>query len=218
MHLVFDALLIDMDGTLVDSTARVETVWAYFCREHGLDFDAFIAGSHGRRTMDSVIDALGDTPSSRGIARELEAQETEATDGIVACTGAAALLAPLPATSWSLVTSAGSDLARRRMQAAGFDLPAFGVYGEDVAVGKPDPACYRLGAQRLGVPITACGVLEDAPAGILAGVAAGARVLSVGPRFDGQPEVVVNIGGLDALRVSMINGKVHVDIRTQSTA
>lgn len=145
MHLVFDALLIDMDGTLVDSTARVETVWAHFCREHGLDFDAFIAGSHGRRTIDSVIDALGDTPSSRRIARELEAQETAATDGIVACTGAAALLAALPATSWSLVTSAGRDLARRRMQAAGFDLPAFGVYGEDVAVGKPDPACYRLG-------------------------------------------------------------------------
>jgi len=216
MHLVFDALLIDMDGTLVDSTARVETVWAHFCREHGLDFDAFIAGSHGRRTMDSVIDALGDTPASRRIARELEAQETAATDGIVACTGAAALLATLPATSWSLVTSAGRDLARRRMQAAGFDLPAFGVYGEDVAVGKPDPACYLLGAQRLGVPVAACGVLEDAPAGILAGVGAGARVLSVGPRFDGQPEAVVNIAGLDALRVSMIDGKVCVDVEATS--
>jgi len=216
MHLVFDALLIDMDGTLVDSTARVETVWAHFCREHGLDFDAFIAGSHGRRTMDSVIDALGDTPASRRIARELEAQETAATDGIVACTGAAALLATLPATSWSLVTSAGRDLARRRMQAAGFDLPAFGVYGEDVAVGKPDPACYVLGAQRLGVPVAACGVLEDAPAGILAGVGAGARVLSVGPRFDGQPEAVVNIAGLDALRVSMIDGKVCVDVEATS--
>jgi sugar-phosphatase len=216
MHLLFDALLIDMDGTLVDSTARVEAVWAHFCREHGLDFDAFIAGSHGRRTMDSVIDALGDTPASRRIARELEAQETAATDGIVACTGAAALLATLPATSWSLVTSAGRDLARRRMQAAGFDLPAFGVYGEDVAVGKPDPACYVLGAQRLGVPVAACGVLEDAPAGILAGVGAGARVLSVGPRFDGQPEAVVNIAGLDALRVSMIDGKVCVDVEATS--
>jgi mannitol-1-/sugar-/sorbitol-6-phosphatase len=212
MHLVFDALLIDMDGTLVDSTARVEKVWDAFCREHGLDFAAFIAGSHGRRTMDSVIDALGDSPSSRRIAQALEAQETEATDGIVACTGAAALLASLPASSWSLVTSAGRDLARRRMQAAGFALPAFGVYGEDVAIGKPDPACYMLGAERLGVPVAACGVLEDAPAGILAGVAAGARVLSVGPRFDGQPDAVVNLAGLDALRVSMIDGKVHVHV------
>lgn len=212
MHLVFDALLIDMDGTLVDSTARVEQVWAHFCREHGLDFDAFIAHSHGRRTMDSVIDALGDTPSSHRIARELEAQETDATDGIVACTGAAAVLAALPATSWSLVTSAGRDLAHRRMHAAGFALPEFGVYGEDVAVGKPDPACYRLGAQRLGVSIAACGVLEDAPAGIQAGVAAGARVLSVGPRFDGQSDQVINIAGLDALRVAVVDGKVHVEI------
>lgn len=212
MHLVFDALLIDMDGTLVDSTARVEQVWDRFCREHGLDFDAFIAGSHGRRTMDSVIDALGDTPANRRIAQELEAQETDATDGIVAHAGAATLLAALPATSWSLVTSAGRELARRRMHAAGFALPAFGVYGEDVAVGKPDPACYVLGARRLGVSMAACGVLEDAPAGILAGVAAGARVLSVGPRFDGQPEHVLTIAGLDALRITVVGGKVHVEI------
>lgn len=210
MHFVFDALLIDMDGTLVDSTTVVEKVWETFCRTHGLDFAAFIAGSHGRRTVDSVIDALGDTPANRQIAAQLEAQEADATAGIVAHAGAAALLAALPSTSWSLVTSAGRDLARRRMQAAGFALPAVGVYGEDVAVGKPDPACYRLGAQRLGVPVAACGVLEDAPAGILAGVAAGARVLSVGPRFDGQPDAVVNITGLDALRVAMIDGKVHV--------
>lgn len=212
MHFVFDALLIDMDGTLVDSTTVVEKVWETFCRTHGLDFAAFIAGSHGRRTVDSVIDALGDTPANRRIALHLEAQETDATAGIVAHAGAAALLDALPATAWSLVTSAGRDLARRRMQAAGFALPAVGVYGEDVAVGKPDPACYRLGAQRLGVPVTACGVLEDAPAGILAGVAAGARVLSVGPRFDGQPDRVVNITGLDALRIAMIDGKVHVHV------
>jgi len=212
MHFVFDALLIDMDGTLVDSTTVVEKVWDRFCRTHGLDFDAFIAGSHGRRTVDSVIDALGDTPANRRLALELEARETDATEGIVAHAGAAALLAALPSTAWSLVTSAGRDLARRRMQAAGFDLPAIGVYAEDVAVGKPDPACYLLGAQRLGVPIAACGVLEDAPAGIRAGGSAGARVLSVGPRIDGQPDTVVNIAGLDALRVSVIDGKVHVHV------
>lgn len=212
MHFVFDALLIDMDGTLVDSTTVVEKVWDTFCRMHGLDFAAFIARSHGRRTVDSVIDALGDTPANRQLALQLEAQETGATDGIVAHAGAASLLAALPATSWSLVTSAGRDLARRRMQAAGFELPAFGVYADDVAIGKPDPTCYLLGAQRLGVPIATCGVLEDAPAGIRAGVSAGARVLSVGPRFDGQSDAVVNITGLDALRVSIVDGKIHIDI------
>lgn len=212
MHFVFDALLIDMDGTLVDSTTLVEKVWERFCREHGLDFAAFIAGSHGRRTVDSVTDALGDTPDSRRLAHALETQETHATDGIVAHAGAATLLAALPSTAWSLVTSASRDLARTRMHAAGFDLPTFGIYADDVTVGKPDPACYLLGAQRLGVPIAACGVLEDAPAGILAGVAAGARVLSVGPRFEGQPDHVVNITGLDALRIILVDGKIHVAV------
>ena len=60
--------------------------------------------------------------------------------------------------------------------------------------GKPDPAIYRLGAQRIGVPIEECLVVEDSPAGIGAGVAAGAIVAALRRdeghlRIEGLPEL-----------------------------
>jgi glycerol 3-phosphatase-1 len=60
--------------------------------------------------------------------------------------------------------------------------PRFLVTAEEVANGKPDPACYRLGAERLGLKDVAPErllVLEDAPAGVRAGKAAGYRVVAV---------------------------------------
>lgn len=67
----------------------------------------------------------------------------------------------------------------RRLQAAGIAPPTVMVTAEDVAIGKPNPACYVLGAQRLGVSVQECLVFEDASVGIRAGEAAGADVMVV---------------------------------------
>lgn len=53
------------------------------------------------------------------------------------------------------------------------------VTAEDVKVGKPDPQCYILGAERLGVSTQDCLVFEDVAAGITAGEAAGADVMVI---------------------------------------
>lgn len=50
------------------------------------------------------------------------------------------------------------------------------ISGDEVANGKPNPACYLLGAHRLGFDPAKCLVFEDATAGILAGEDAGAHV------------------------------------------
>jgi sugar-phosphatase len=50
------------------------------------------------------------------------------------------------------------------------------VTAEDVKIGKPDPAGYRLGAERLGLDPAQCLVFEDVLAGVQAGEAAGAQV------------------------------------------
>jgi sugar-phosphatase len=50
-----------------------------------------------------------------------------------------------------MVTSAPRDLALRRMAAAGIAEPAVMITAEDVTAGKPDPAGYRLAAQRWGL-------------------------------------------------------------------
>jgi sugar-phosphatase len=53
------------------------------------------------------------------------------------------------------------------------------VTADDVAHGKPDPECFTLAAGRLGVAAASCAVLEDSPAGIAAGRAAGAYVIAL---------------------------------------
>ena len=100
-------------------------------------------------------------------------------EGVVAIPGAVEFLNSVPGDQWALVTSAPKALALRRLQAAGIAPPAVLITAEDVAIGKPNPACYELGAQRLGVPVQDCLVFEDATVGIRAGEAAGADVLVV---------------------------------------
>jgi sugar-phosphatase len=68
---------------------------------------------------------------------------------------------------------------RARLRAAGLPVPAVLIAAEDVRAGKPDPEGYRAAAAALGRDVTRCLVIEDAPAGLAAGRAAGARVLAV---------------------------------------
>ena len=89
------------------------------------------------------------------------------------------LLAALPEDRWAIVTSGSNRLARGRLAYVGLPAPRVLVTAEDVKDGKPAPEPYLMGAERLGVAAEACVVIEDAPAGILAGKRAGMRVIGV---------------------------------------
>jgi sugar-phosphatase len=197
------AVLFDMDGTLVDSTAIVERVWTEFARRYGLDIAEIIRTSHGVRALDTIRRFAPEGADTHALAAELGQMELTETDGIIAVPGALRLLETLPADAVALVTSASRDLATVRMAAAGVEMPAAIVTSEDVSRGKPHPEGYLLGASLLGADPTEAVVFEDAPAGIAAGVAAGIRTVAVGPNTGVLPDGVLHIPDYTAVSASV---------------
>jgi mannitol-1-/sugar-/sorbitol-6-phosphatase len=179
------ALLLDVDGTLVDSTAAGERAWQRWAREYGVDEAEVLRGLHGRRSVDTVRRFLPSDAADEALDRQ-QRLEIADLDGVVALPGAAELLAALrrPDTMpWALVSSGDARLVATRMAAAGLPLAEVIVTAESVREGKPDPEGYRLAAERLGVAARACVVVEDAPAGIAAGRGATATVVAVTTTF-----------------------------------
>lgn len=201
------AVLFDMDGTLVDSTAIVERVWAEFAGRYGLDLAEILRTSHGVRALDTVRRFAPEGADINALVAELGHMELTETEGIVAVPGALQLLESLPADAVALVTSASPDLAAVRMAAAGVEMPAAVVTSENVSRGKPHPEGYLLGASLLGVSPLEAVVFEDAPAGIAAGVAAGIRTVAVGPNTGVLPDGVLHIPDYTAVTVSVEAGE-----------
>lgn len=177
-----------MDGTVLSSIAATERVWSQWAIRHGIDPVTFVPTIHGVRAVDTVR-RLGlphlDPDTEAKILLDAEMADL---DGIVAIEGVLDFLNSLPEDRWAIVTSAPIELARRRLQAAGLPMPKTIVSAEDVQRGKPSPECFQLGAKRLGFDPHNCLVFEDAPAGIVAGETAGARVVVVTATHPHSPE------------------------------
>ncbi|MFI1568300.1 HAD family hydrolase [Streptomyces sp. NPDC020490] len=208
------ALLLDMDGTLVDSEAVVERCWRRWAERHGLDGDEVMKVVHGRQGYASMALLLPGRPMEHNLAdnARMLAEETADLDGVVAVPGAAEFLASLRGVPHALVTSADGALSTARMAAAGLPLPDVRVTAESVGASKPDPEGFLKGAAALGVPPEECVVFEDSAAGIQAGRAAGMRVVGVGARAGfHRPDVVVP--DLTRVRVERVGGGIRVAVR-----
>jgi mannitol-1-/sugar-/sorbitol-6-phosphatase len=180
LHVTAAGVLFDMDGTLVDSTAVVETVWAEFAAQYDVDLAELLQYSHGRQTLASVRRFLPNGHDPLTVTKALEAKELARLDGVVEIAGATQLLATLRDELVAMVTSAPRALAEARMRAAGLALPRVIIAAEDVTTGKPSPEGYLTAAHLLGLRAQDCVVFEDAEAGLRAGVASGACTVVVG--------------------------------------
>lgn len=200
------AILSDLDGTLVDSTDAVLRVWHGWMRDRAVAPPGPGEHPHGIPAR-QVVAQLAPHLDALAEAQELERREIEDLAGVVALPGAERLLraaaaapeiAPLAAHGAATPRAAGADgtpvqklppiavvtsctrpLALARLSACRLPIPRVLVTAELTRRVKPDPDPYLLGAERLGVVPGDCVVLEDAPAGIAAGRAAGMRVVAV---------------------------------------
>lgn len=172
------ALLFDLDGVLIDSTPAVARVWAGWAIEHGFDPEETVRQAHGRPSLATIRELLPHA-DHEAENREVERREIEDIGGVVPLPGAVELLRTLPPDRWAIVTSCTRPLAEVRIRVAGLPLPRHLITANDVRNGKPDSEPYRKGAQHLGLAATECVVVEDAPSGIRAGKAAGARVIAL---------------------------------------
>ena len=211
------ALLLDMDGTLVNSDAVVERCWRRWALRQGLDPEAALKVVHGRQGYATMAVLLPDRPMEENYAdnRLMLAEETADTDGVVPIGGAPAFMDAIAALPHALVTSADLALARARMTAAGLRMPELRVTAESVGASKPDPEGFLKGAAGLGFAPADCVVFEDSEAGIAAGRAAGMRVVGVGPRAAAlSPDA--HVDDLTQIRVeAAADGSIalHIDAR-----
>ncbi len=170
-------LLFDLDGVLIDSTPAVARVWHRWAVDHGFDPETVVRRAHGRPSRTTIRELLPNANVNRE-NREVERREMEDLDGVVPLPGARQLLNILPPERWTIATSCTRPLAEVRLQAAGLPIPNTMITSNDVKIGKPDPEPYLKAAAKLGFAASDCIVVEDAPAGIRAGKAAGSRVIA----------------------------------------
>jgi sugar-phosphatase len=178
-------VLFDLDGVLVDSTASIRAGLTAWALERGLDVGMVLEHHHGRtdaglvRLVAPHLDPVTEAP-------RIEAHEAAAGDGVRVAPGARELLAALDAHGrpWAIVTSGSDRIARSRIETAGLPLPRVLVTADQVAEGKPHPAPYLLGAERMGAAPGRCVVVEDSASGVRSGLDAGMPVVAVASTTD----------------------------------
>ena len=200
--------LFDLDGTLVDSLPVVERAWTQWAERHGISPQQVLDFIHGKQAITSLRHFMPNATEAE-LQHEftlLEQVEAEDTDGVHALPGALALLEQINALGipWAIVTSGSVPVANARRIAGGLPLPEVFVTCELVKQGKPYPDAYLLGAKGLGLAPQDCVVVEDAPAGILSGLAAGCQVIAVNAPADAPKlnQVDLILSSLEQLKIT----------------
>lgn len=172
------AVLFDLDGTLVESVSFIERLWQDWGAQHGIAPQRMLEVMHGRPAVE-IINIVAPHLSVKDEAYALETDEILRMDGMRTYVGAKELLNSLPHGQWAIVTSGSMRVASARLNYAKLPVPEVFITADDVKAGKPAPDAYLLAAERLHISPADCVVVEDAPAGVRAGKAAGMKVIGI---------------------------------------
>ncbi len=209
-----EAILFDLDGVLVDSTASVVAVWSAWSERNGIPSARTLEVIHGRRTIEA-LQILAPHLDLESEVEKIEAAVTGQQGGTTALPGAAELLASLPGGRWGVVTSGLREFAKIRLRDAKLPIPPVLVTADDVSHGKPHPEPYLHGAMLLGAAATECLVFEDAPAGLQSAHAGGMKAVGVATTYGaselGEADAVIQT--LSQVRLSQRNGRLQIRVQ-----
>jgi mannitol-1-/sugar-/sorbitol-6-phosphatase len=179
------AVLLDVDGTLLDVMPNLRRVWADWALLHDLDPElvwrtALVTAP--TETFAAVAPSL-DPASCLTVLHELEDEDAR-NGSYAAFDGARELLDALPPQDWAIVTGNYAHRVRMRFQRLGLPLPQVIVDADSVTRGKPHPEGYLMAASALGCHPAQCLSLEDRESGIAAASRAGVTVWAVNAESD----------------------------------
>ena len=180
----YEAVLMDMDGVLIDTQESIIAFWQRLASEHDIhlsqdDIDQHISGRSAHHTITTLLSHLDDQ-EQQAAYRALH--DYEASLQYEEVSGAIALLKELKLfhVPVALVTGAGRWKAGIVVQQLGLEpFLTAQVTGDDIHQSKPAPDGFLVAARRLGKQPQACIVFEDAVNGVLAARAAQAICIGV---------------------------------------
>lgn len=218
------ALLLDMDGTLIDSGGSVERAWDRMFDRLGVR-RRFDHALHGRPARGVIREVFGELPEDRveAIHEGIEQLEIEDAGEVEVLPGTLRLIGELDEVSrrvgrqvWTVVTSCTRPLFEARWACTGLPIPSQVVTADQVTHGKPDPEPFEEGARRLGVDPAEAVAVEDSVGGLTAASAAGVLPLAVTtttPAADLAPCARALLTSLDDLVAGVAAGRLLLDRR-----
>ncbi len=203
-YIACQAILFDLDGTLVDSVTRIRCLWQAWSERHNISTDVLLSVMHGRRAIETIQLVAPHLQAEREVM-VLESEEIADMLNVQVYPGIHKLLSGLPSNQWAMVTSGSRRIAEARIKHVKLPMPTVLITGDDVKKGKPAPEGYLLAAHGLRVQPRDCVVIEDSPAGVQAGKMAKMQVIGVTTTHAARElqAADVIIGGLAELSLSM---------------
>ncbi len=187
----FDAFLYDCDGTLIDSMPLHYEAWSHGLREAGarwelpLEYFYASAGKSLEVVVRELNEEFGLSLDARLVGESKETFYHERIEGLKAFPDVAEHLRASSERKipTGVVSGSAREAVERSLAVAGLlEWIDTIVAAEDVVRGKPDPECFLLAAERLGVDPARCLVFEDGRSGIQAAESCGMSVVFVDAR------------------------------------